>query len=200
MTDLDEARLLEKLRAIEALYARPGTEGERVAAKNARDRILERLGEMADADPPIEHQFSMADMWSRRVFLALLRRYGIRPYRYRRQRYTTVMAKVPERFLDETLWPEFQALSSTLRTYLDEVTNRVVAQVIHEDVSEAGVAEAPKKLASEAQAPSPPEPAPPEPNAKPSAGDTSEAHSAGASSEAQSRRDRNKQKKKRKRR
>ncbi len=48
----------------------------------------------------------MPDMWPRRVFVALLRRYGIRPYRYRRQRYTTVMAKVSQRFVDDTLWPQ----------------------------------------------------------------------------------------------
>ena len=152
MTDLDEARLIEKLRAIEALHARPGTEGERAAAANARQRILERLRELADADPPEEYRFSMADMWSRRVFLALLRRYDIQPYRYRGQRRTTVMAKVSKGFVDETLWPEFQALSSTLRSYLDEVTNRVVAEVIHADVSEATEVDEPKQLALDDQA------------------------------------------------
>ena len=146
MTDLDEARLIEKLRAIEALHARPGSEGERAAAGNARARILERLRELADADPPVEYRFSMADMWSRRVFLALLRRYDIRPYRYRGQRHTTVMAKLSKRFVDETLWPEFEALSSTLRSYLDEVTSRVVGEVIHADVSEAAEEDQPKQL------------------------------------------------------
>lgn len=152
MTELDEARLIEKLRAIEALHARPGSEGERAAAGNARERILERLRELADADPPVEYRFSMVDMWSRRVFLALLRRYDIRPYRYRGQRHTTVMAKVSKGFVDETLWPEFQALSSTLRSYLDEVTSRVVAEVIHDDVSEAAEVEKPKQLALDEQA------------------------------------------------
>jgi len=151
MTELDEARLIEKLRAIEALHARPGSEGERAAAGNARQRILERLRELADADPPVEYRFSMADMWSRRVFLALLRRYEIRPYRYRGQRHTTVMAKVSKGFVDETLWPEFQALSSTLRSYLDEVTGRVVAEVIHADVSEATEVEEPKQLTFDEQ-------------------------------------------------
>jgi len=47
------------------------------------------------------------------------------------------MVKAPKGFVTETLWPEFQQLSETLRTYLDEITSRVVAQVIHEDSSEA---------------------------------------------------------------
>jgi hypothetical protein len=88
----------------------------------------------------------MADMWSRKVFVALLRRYGIRPYRYSGQRYTTVMAKVSRRFVDETLWPEFQEFSETLNSYLSDVTDRVVQQVIHQDSSEAEVVEKPKQL------------------------------------------------------
>jgi hypothetical protein len=63
-------------------------------------------------------------MWQRRVFVALLRRYGFEPYRYKGQRYTTVMARLSTKFVDETLWPEFEAFSSTLRTYLSEVTDK----------------------------------------------------------------------------
>ena len=45
---------------------------------------------------------------SYKVFVTMLRRYGLRPYRYHCQRYTTVMIQVPERFVTETLWPEFR--------------------------------------------------------------------------------------------
>ncbi len=143
---MDEARLIDKLRLIEALYSGATTEGEKVAAERARGRILERLKHWEREDPPVEHRFSMADMWARKVFVAMLRRYGIRPYRYKRQRYTTVMAKVPRRFVDETLWPEFKEISSTLRSYLSDVTDRVVQQVIHQDSSEAEVVEQSKQL------------------------------------------------------
>ncbi len=146
MAHLTEAWLIEKLKRIEALHARPGSGGERVAAEKARERLLARLVETAKEQPPVEYKFTMADMWSRRVFVALLRRYGIKPYRYRRQRRTTVMAKVTQSFVDDTLWPEFKALSATLSDYLEDVTNRVVAQVIHDDVSEAAVVEEPKQL------------------------------------------------------
>ncbi len=146
---MDEARLIDKLKLIEALFAGAATEGEKVAAERARGRILKRLQQYAQVDPPIEYQFSMADMWTRKVFTALLRRYDIRPYRYRRQRYTTVMARVPKRFLDETLWPQFQEISKTLRSYLSEVTDRVVHRVIHQDSSEAEVVEKPRQLPGE---------------------------------------------------
>ena len=143
---LDEARLIEKLRLIEALFAGATTPGEKDAADRARQRILERLRSCERADPPVEYRFSMGDMWSRKVFVALLRRYGIKPYRYSGQRYTTVMAKVSKRFVNETLWPEFQEISETLQRYLSDVTERVVRQVIHQDSSEAVVVDEPRPL------------------------------------------------------
>jgi len=134
---MDEAKLLEKLRLIEALFAGATTAGERVAAAEAKRRIQARLEAVEKIDPPIEYRFTMADAWSRRVFLALLRRYELKPYRYHGQRRTTVMVRASKPFVTETLWPEFEQLSQTLHTYLDEITSRVVAQVIHEDSSEA---------------------------------------------------------------
>jgi len=143
---MDEARLIEKLRLIEALFAGATTEGERVSAQHARERILARLRSLEVEDPPVEYKFTMRDMWSRRVFVALLRRYALSPYRYRRQRYTTVMVKVSKGFVDETLWPQYQQLAESLSEYLSEVTDRVVSQVISEDLSEAAVVVEPEAL------------------------------------------------------
>lgn len=134
---MDEAKLVEKLRRIEALFAGATTAGERIAAAEARSRIQIRLKEIEQADPPVEFRFGLADVWSRKVLLALLRRYGLEPYRYRGQRHTTVMVRVSKRFVDETLWPEYRQIQDTLRKYLDEVTERVTAEVIHKDSSEA---------------------------------------------------------------
>lgn len=143
---MDETRLIEKLRAIEALFAGATTPGEQAAAGQARETIRARLQQVQREDPPVEYRFSMPDVWSRKVFLALLRRYDIQPYRQRGQRHTTVMAKVSKRFVDETLWPEYLQLSDTLRVYLAEVTDRVVKQVLHEDSSEAEEVHPPKQL------------------------------------------------------
>jgi hypothetical protein len=134
---MDEAKLIEKLKLIEALFAGATTPGERVAAGAARQRILERLKSVEVVDPAIEYKFTLGDLWSRRVFVALLRRYDLKPYRYRGQRYTTVMVKVSRRFVEETLWPQYQQVSETLQAYLSEVTDRVVSQVLNEDLSEA---------------------------------------------------------------
>ena len=133
----EEARRIEKLRRVEELFARPGTEGERVAAERARERILARLREAEKVEPAIEYHFSLNDQWSRRLFVALLRRYGIAPYRYSGQRRTTVMARVSKAFVNDTLWPEFQALQSTLQEYFDDFTARVIAEALAADTREA---------------------------------------------------------------
>lgn len=73
---MDEAKLLEKLRAIEALFAGATTPGERAAAADARARIQLRLDKMAEEAPPVEYRFTLADGWSRKLFMALCRRYG----------------------------------------------------------------------------------------------------------------------------
>jgi len=135
----EEQKLVEKLRRIEALFAGTTFEGERVAAADAMQRIRERLRQVQESDSSIEYKFTMTDMWSRRVLLALLRRYDIRPYRYHGQRHTTVMARVPVSFVDKTLWPEFEQLDDTLRAYLNEITDRVISECIHANSSEAEV-------------------------------------------------------------
>ncbi len=139
---MDERQLIEKLWRVEALFEGAATAGERDAAASARERLRSRLEDLQASDPVIEYRFTLADMWSRRLFTALLRRYGIRPYRYSGQRYTTVMARVPRRFVDETLWPEYTQLNEVLCAYLEETTERVIGQGIHADSSEAEVMKA----------------------------------------------------------
>ena len=136
---IEEQRLIEKLQRIEALFAGAATPGEREAAAQARDRIQARLGQQQKTDPPVEFAFNLRDRWSHKLLIALLRRYQIRPYRYRGQRYTTIMARVPTGFVNETLWPEFQELDRTLAAFLNEVTDRVISQGIEADMAEVDI-------------------------------------------------------------
>ena len=135
----EEQRLIEKLQRIEALFAGAATAGERDAAAHARDRIRARLREQQQTDAPVEFAFKLREQWSHKLLIALLRRYQIRPYRYRGQRYTTVMARVPKRFVSEILWPEFQELDSTLASFLSEVTDRVITHGIESNMAEVEV-------------------------------------------------------------
>jgi hypothetical protein len=132
-----ESQLRDKLRKIEALFAGAGTSGERLAAEAALERVRARLTDLRQQDPPAELQISLSDQWSRRLFLALCRRYGLEPYRYHRQRRTTLMVRAPRRFFDQVLWPEFSELDRALQAYLHEVTLRVIREDVYADASEA---------------------------------------------------------------
>ncbi|HUY92865.1 MAG TPA: hypothetical protein VMV10_29310 [Pirellulales bacterium] len=146
--DTDEERqLLETLAKVEALFADTGFAGERNAAASAIERIRERLRRLQADDKPVEMRFSMPDAWSRKLFMALLRRYGVKPYRYSGQRHTTVMARLPQRFVDETLWPEFTQLNQALFHYLSAVTDRIIKTGIFAEDSDAETRTAPEALA-----------------------------------------------------
>ncbi len=90
-----EEQLRNKLRKIEALFAGAASEDERQTAASAMERIKKRLAEAQGGEPSTDWKFTLADRWSRQLFVALCRRYGLKPYRYQRQRYTTVMVRAP---------------------------------------------------------------------------------------------------------
>jgi hypothetical protein len=75
-----EDQLRERLKKVEALYFGATTEGERGAAEAAVERLKAKLDEVSRRDPPIEMKFSLPDEWSVRLFIALCRRYGVRPF------------------------------------------------------------------------------------------------------------------------
>jgi hypothetical protein len=135
MTSEEELRI--KLRKIEALFEGAGTSGERQAAGAALERIKAKLIEAAKTVPAIEYTFTLPDRWSRQLFIALCRRYSLSPYRYARQRYTTVMLRVPEAFVDDVLWPHYQALNKELKAYLEQATEKIISDEIHRDTTEA---------------------------------------------------------------
>jgi hypothetical protein len=141
-----EGTLLEKLRKIEALYAGTNVDGEREAARRAAERIRARLTELRGREQDEVLVYSLPDPWKRKLFVALCRRYGLKPYRERGRRYSSVNVRAPKSFQDRTLWPEFEALSEELDAHLNELTERVIREAIDDDVSEAAEAVAPKAL------------------------------------------------------
>jgi len=141
-----EGTLLEKLRKIEALHAGTTVDGEREAARRAAERIRARLAELRGREQDVELLYRLPDPWKRKLFLALCRRYGLKPYREDGRRYSTVQLRAPKTFQERTLWPEFLELSKELHAHLDELTERVIREAIDEDVSEAAEAGPPKAL------------------------------------------------------
>jgi hypothetical protein len=134
---LDEGALRDKLRKIEALFAGAATPGERAAAGAAADRIRARLRDSERRERLVEMRFSLPDPWSRRLFIALCRRYGLRPFRYRRMHRQSLVVKVPQTFLDQVLWPEFAEINAALGEYLADVTDKVIRAEVYREAGEA---------------------------------------------------------------
>ena len=103
-----EQRLRDRLRKIEALYAGAATAGERAAAGAAAERIRKQFDTASKKERAEEFKFSIPDLWSRQLFTALCRRYGIRPFRYRRMHRQSVLIRAPASFVNGVLWPEFE--------------------------------------------------------------------------------------------
>ncbi|MFI5013550.1 MAG: hypothetical protein ACHQAY_14500 [Hyphomicrobiales bacterium] len=134
-----EERLRERLRKVEALFFGATTSGEREAAGAAVERLRAKLAEVGRQDPPVEMKFTMPDPWSVRLFMALCRRYGLRPYRYPRQRNTTIMIRAPRRFFDAVVWRQFSEVHTDLWMYFEETTARLIREAIHADMTDAEV-------------------------------------------------------------
>ena len=131
----DQESIRERLAKLEALFARGATEGERAAAGAAMERLQARLDRAAPPqdETEIELQYSLPDVWAVRLFVALCRRHGITPYRYPRQRRTTVMVYVRKSTFEQTIASEFQALYQELTAYFDETVHHLIANAMHSD-------------------------------------------------------------------
>jgi hypothetical protein len=123
-----------------------GVPTRREAARRAAERIRARLAELRGREQDEELHYRLADPWKRKLFLALCRRYGLKPFREAGRRYSTVQVRAPKTFQERTLWPEFLALSKELHAHLEELTERVIREAIDEDVTEAAEAGTPKAL------------------------------------------------------
>ncbi|WP_022726841.1 hypothetical protein [Fodinicurvata sediminis] len=124
----DSAALRAKLSKLEALFAAAGTAGERAAAGAAMERVQARLD--ATPEPEVELKFSFPDSWTVRLFVAICRKHGLRPYRYRRQRHTTVMVQAREAAFERVVWPEFNDLHQALVGYFEEVTDHLIEDAL----------------------------------------------------------------------
>ncbi len=119
--------IFEKIKKVEALIERAGSEGERQSAILAKERLEKlKVGE------EVEYTIRTSDMWHKKLFTAVCHKYALKPYRYYRQKYTTVMVKISKRFLDEVVWPEYLKYAKVLEDLMDEIASEVITK-IHKD-------------------------------------------------------------------
>jgi len=126
--------LLEKIRKIEALINGASSEGEKNAAISAKERILNKNPHLEIHKDPKEYSLRTEGEWNKKLLLAICRKYGVKPYRYKRQKYTTVMVNINEEFLNEVLWKEYTEYSIHLNKLIGEITDNLISKIHkHED-------------------------------------------------------------------
>ena len=128
--------VLEKLRKIEMLYAGTNHPGEKLAAEAAIIRIKQKLASLQQTEPEEVWRFSLDNPWSRSLLIALLRRYGVQPFRRHGQKRTTIMAKMPHTFAEKTFMPEFNELNDVLLRHLDKAAEQIIKSAISNDIEE----------------------------------------------------------------
>ena len=135
-----DEKLRERLAKVEALFRQAGSPGEQAAAGAAMERLRGRLGNAdEDGGPETELQFSLPDMWSVRLFVAVCRKHGLRPFRYARQRRTTVMVQARERSFDRVVWPEFSRLQTELELYFQDVADYLITRAMGSDGDDSAI-------------------------------------------------------------
>ncbi len=137
----DDQQIREKLAKIKALFDGATSHGERQAAQAAIDRLQQRIDGIPApvADPPVEFRFSLTNPWSMRLFLALARSKGLRPYRHPRMRRTSVCLMIGRTAVNTGLWPEYLEMNKVLTEYLGELADHIIADCINPDRSDAEV-------------------------------------------------------------
>lgn len=126
--------LLERIKKIEALIVGAQTEGEKNAAISAKDRILKTYPELKIDANKFEFTLHTPDNWHKKLLLSICRKYGLRPYRYKRQKYTTVMLNVNADFLNKIVWKEYLEYSDHLENLIGTITDELIDKIHkHED-------------------------------------------------------------------
>ena len=128
--------LLERIKKIEALINGATTAGEQTAAISAKDRLLKKNPTLEIDKDVYEYKLFASDSWHKKLLLAICRKYGVLPYRYKRQKYTTVMVNINGTFLNDVLWPEYLEYSNHLEKLVEEVTDGLINKIHkHEEES-----------------------------------------------------------------
>lgn len=137
---VDEKALRQKLAKVEELFRCAGSPGERAAAEAAIGRLHARLGSGdRDQEPKVELKFSLPDRWSMRLFIAICRKHGVRPYRYARQRRTTIMARARPEDFKRVVWSEFCQLHDELERYFEDVSDQLITRAMGSDGNDSTV-------------------------------------------------------------
>ncbi len=138
---LSESGLIDKFRKIEALYLGAATLGEKTAAAFAMANIQSKLDNYKKEEPTSEWSFKFENHFEKKLFKALLAKYNLKSFRYKGQRYTTVMVRTTRPFVNDVLWPQYLEMCKILRGHLNEVTDDVIKKAFGQEETEDEIRE-----------------------------------------------------------
>lgn len=121
---MDPIALAEKIRKIEALIAGAKSDGERQAAELAKERLKNKIPEQS-----IEYTICLGSPWEKRLFVALCCKHHVRPYRYPRQKHTTVKVRTTDSFINQILWPEYKKYSGLFRELAEGIIQDLTSRI-----------------------------------------------------------------------
>ena len=111
----------DKLDKLSALFERAGSEGERQAAEQAILRLLSRHAKTVEQ----ELTFTFPDYRSSRLYRTVCKKYGVKAYRYKGQRYFTVNIKTTKD-VEDIIEREFNDLFDHWRKLTDEILTELI--------------------------------------------------------------------------
>ncbi|OFZ49582.1 MAG: hypothetical protein A2381_03900 [Bdellovibrionales bacterium RIFOXYB1_FULL_37_110] len=138
---LSESGLIDKFQKIEALFLGATTLGEKTAAAIAMANIQNRLDNYKKEEPATEWSFKFGNHFEKKLFKALLTKYNLTSYRYKGQRYTTVMVLTTHSFVNKILWPQYLEMCKILRSHLNDVTDDVIKKTFGQEETEDEIRE-----------------------------------------------------------
>lgn len=121
--------LLEKLAKIEALIAGTDSASERAAAREAHERLKQRLEMPRSVAEMVEFKIMSPDTWHAELLKAVCRKHGLSPYRKNRQKHTTVMVQAESYFFENTVWPEYERYARHFEDLVEEITGQLIGKI-----------------------------------------------------------------------
>jgi hypothetical protein len=126
---MDLVTVVTELRAIEERYAPAGGASREAYAKQLAD------GRAREADR--EEVCNTGDATAAWIVLLLCSRYGVRPFRRRRQKPTTICVHVPAGFMSKVFWPQVTEMATAFerarRAMVDEVATAWLGRAAAEE-------------------------------------------------------------------
>jgi hypothetical protein len=99
---------------------------ERVWRAHVRGDPRELLKQWRERQPDAEHRLTMPTPQAKQLLALVCERFGLSPYRRRRQRATTVCLDAPPGFVDEVFAPLFEPMVGIIDEVAAQVTTRIM--------------------------------------------------------------------------